>query len=180
MCRVNAFRTQHYRLTNRSAPSTLSEGQKGSVMLIGIIFLFAMAVISLSSLSGVVTQERRASNSNAKSQAENAALSAINAFLRDVQAENPAMLRRVTTAVAAGSNAQPLGPFRINGSVPSPTHTADLYIRMIDMGNNPQSSQDADQSNGVIDAVFLEVISEGYNTNNDDVRVEIRRGFRFQ
>lgn len=154
-----------------------ANAQTGSILVIAIVFLFAMSVISLSSLSGVVTQERRASNNNAKSQAEHAALSAVNAFLRDLEAENAVTLGRLASAIEADVGGQ-IGPFDI--PVPSATHEAEIFIRLLDQQTNEQNSQDADLSGGTIDSVNLELIARGFNVDNPDVVVEIRRGFRYQ
>lgn len=170
------LQSRFYKALELRQPRHFQRLENGSVLIIGLVFLFAMSVLSVSSLSGVATQERRAANSNAKNQAEHAALSAIHSFLDDLEADDATALAHMTTAVEAAGGE--IGPITV--PVPSGSHSAQLFLLEIDRNSNQENSQDDDLSSGSIDAVYMEVIARGFNTENPQINVEIRRGFRYQ
>ena len=152
--------------------------ERGGILVIALIFLFGMTLIAVASLSGITTQERRAANSNAKHQAERAALSAINTFLTDVENDDDVALEHLSDAVIASESGQgilSLGKF----TVPSDTHAANLFLQVLDKQDVDGSSIDDDRNNGGIKALYMEVIARGYSESDAAVTAEIRRGFKY-
>jgi Tfp pilus assembly protein PilX len=149
-------------------------GQQGTVLIVGLVFLFAMSVVSITSLSGVVTQERRASNSDAKNQAEHAALSAITEFQKLYDACNASIATNINDAIEAGAG-NLKGPVTV--TVPNGGYKAEVSVRLIQTVDNKVNSLDADLSASNLTTPHVEILARGSSTTNPDVKVEIRRGF---
>lgn len=151
--------------------------QSGSVLLVGIVFMVAMAIMAISALSGVTTQERRAANSSAKNQAERAAMSAVSNFLHDLRAGEDSAHAQMLAALSTGVGhlSEP-----VQVAVPNSNYAVKIQFQKVGNKGDLLDSIDADTTNNRIESPILEIVAVGYNVNNPDISVEVRRGFKYK
>lgn len=156
---------------------SVSSVQRGNTLVVGLILLFVMALLALSSMTGVVTQERIAGNSNFKGQAEQAAMSAAAAFKNDFDNCEIAAVNQVEKAINAGVGAPPLGPLVI--TIPNNgTHKGEIWVTLRQRVSDTASSLNHDQTTGSVGNYHLEIIARGTNNSNTAVTAKVRKGFQ--
>lgn len=150
--------------------------QQGSTLIIGLILLFVMAVLTLSSLSGVVTQERRAANSNLKNHAENAAMSAVASFRRDFEDCRTSAINIIEHAIDKGAGITQ-GPLAV--SIPNnETHTGEVWVTLLQQVGDDSNSMDNDKTTGTVGRYHIEIRGRGTSKRNGQIIAEVSKGFQ--
>lgn len=187
ICQTQKTRSQTIKSLNpaghvvpRVAEVVLTRGtgaaQQGSTLIIGLILLFVMAVLTLSSISGVVTQERRAANSNLKNHAENAAMSAVASFRRDFEDCRPSAINIIEHAIDKGVGITQ-GPLEV--SIPNDeTHTGQVWVTLLQRVADESSSLDHDRTTGTIGKYHVEIRARGTSKRNGQIIAEVSKGFQ--
>ena len=136
-------------------------------MPIALVFLFIMAILSLSTWGLVVVQERSAAQSNQLKQAERVTLNAISAVIELLDARDDDIMSVVEAAIE-NQNTQSFLGYEYTDAI-QPSFKATIEIRLIDITQSNTSSNQYE--------AHIEIIAKGITTD-DTTLYEARRGYR--
>ena len=146
--------------------------QQGLVMPIALVFLFIMAILSLSTWGLVVVQERSAAQSNQLKQAERVTLNAITDVIELLDARDDVIMSVVEEAIE-DQNPQSFQNYEYTNSI-QPSFKATIEIRLIDI---TQSNTSSNQYEAHIEIIATGIVTTGIVTD-DTTLYEARRGYR--